>query len=216
MTDVTEENETYEETPTERPNTFENIEEEGDIAADYLRNCWILSPILMVILILRCGVTSARTWLFLTTKITMKNSANWLAVMGKCLRPLQELVRLSVLAASGNRSRLILMWQGIVQNAVNSWLMARQAVEKVRESGETPYEPAGRLYERKIVHDIVAEQDSTVSLRGRACPNTLLFLAPRYVEHTLTGKTRLPLNKSLVTVCAAGTALRRASGYQWY
>ena len=36
MTDVTEENETYEETPTERPNTFENIEEEGDIAADYL------------------------------------------------------------------------------------------------------------------------------------------------------------------------------------
>ena len=78
---------------------------------------------------------------------------------GQVLEALQELVRLSVLAASGNRSRLILDVAGYrAERREQLADAARQAVEEVRESGEDYHMNPLGAYERKIVHDIVAEQ----------------------------------------------------------
>ena len=68
-------------------------------------------------------------------------------------------MRLSVLAASGNRSRLILDIAGYrAQRREQLTEIALDAVEKVRASGEDFHlKPLG-AYERKVVHDVVAEQ----------------------------------------------------------
>ncbi len=202
MTDVTEENETYEETPTERPNTFENIEEEGDIAADYLEELLDIADIDGDIDI---EVRNQRTYLaVLNDEDNNEELRQLVGRNGQVLEALQELVRLSVLAASGNRSRLILDVAGYrAERREQLADAARQAVEEVRESGEDYHMNPLGAYERKIVHDIVAEQGLYSESEGRARPVTLLFRSRRYKwsTHPWMGKTRLPLNKSLVTVC---------------
>lgn len=157
MTDVTEENETYEETPTERPNTFENIEEEGDIAADYLEELLDIADIDGDIDI---EVRNQRTYLaVLNDEDNNEELRQLVGRNGQVLEALQELVRLSVLAASGNRSRLILDVAGYrAERREQLADAARQAVEEVRESGEDYHMNPLGAYERKIVHDIVAEQ----------------------------------------------------------
>ena len=77
---------------------------------------------------------------------------------GQVLEALQELTRLAVLTATGNRSRLMLDIGGYRagRRAVLSAL-GRTTAEQVRSSGEAARLEPMSPFERKIVHDAVAE-----------------------------------------------------------
>ena len=133
------------------------IEEEGDIAADYLEE---LLDIVDLDGDIDIEVRNQRIYLSVVNDDDGNEDLRHLVGRrGEVLDALQELVRLSVLAASGNRSRLILDIAGYrAQRREQLTEIALDAVEKVRVSGEDFHlKPLG-AYERKVVHDVVAEQ----------------------------------------------------------
>ena len=133
------------------------IEEEGDIAADYLEE---LLDIVDLDGDIDIEVRNQRIYLSVVNDDDGNEDLHHLVGRrGEVLDALQELVRLSVLAASGNRSRLILDIAGYrAQRREQLTEIALDAVEKVRASGEDFHlKPLG-AYERKVVHDVVAEQ----------------------------------------------------------
>lgn len=132
------------------------LEEEGDIAADYLEELLDIADIDGDIDI---EVRNNRTYLSVVTE--GDESEDLRALVGKngeVLDSLQELVRLSVLSATGNRSRLILDIAGHRANRANRLAtMAKDAIARVQETGEDEHLPPLGAYERKLVHDLVAE-----------------------------------------------------------
>ena len=133
----------------------QGFEDEGDIAADYLVELLDIADIDGDIDI---EVRNGRTYLSVVTEDG--NNTELAALVGEdgeVLDALQELVRLSVLAATGQRTRLIL---DIAEHRAGRQKalvdMAESAIARVKETGdEVHLEPLGS-YERKLVHDIVA------------------------------------------------------------
>lgn len=133
----------------------QGFEDEGDIAADYLEELLDIADIDGDIDI---EVRNGRTYLSVVTEDG--NNTELAALVGEdgeVLDALQELVRLSVLAATGQRTRLIL---DIAEHRTGRQKalvdMAESAIARVKETGdEVHLEPLGS-YERKLVHDIVA------------------------------------------------------------
>jgi len=77
---------------------------------------------------------------------------------GEVLEALQELTRLAVLSATENRSRLVLDINGYrSERSGELQKIAEDAVASVKESGETVALTPMSAYERKIVHDAVAD-----------------------------------------------------------
>ncbi len=77
---------------------------------------------------------------------------------GVVLEALQDLTRLAVLRATGRRSRLLLDVAGWRQQRREQIrLQATEAVATVQASGGPLSLPPMTAYERKIVHDVVAE-----------------------------------------------------------
>lgn len=145
------------ETPVEAEEIFDDeaFEDEGDIAADYLEELLDIADIDGDIDI---EVRNGRTYLSVVAEDGNKDELQALVGQnGEVLDALQELVRLSVLAATGNRTRLILdiadYRAGRQQALVD---LAEAAIAEVKETGEEVHlDPLGP-YERKLVHDIVA------------------------------------------------------------
>ena len=86
---------------------------------------------------------------------------------GEVLDALQELTRLAVLRETGERSRLMLDIGGhraTRRSAVEG--VARAAVERAQATGEPqPLQPMSP-FERKVVHDVVAEAGLTSDSEG--------------------------------------------------
>ena len=77
---------------------------------------------------------------------------------GEVLEALQELTRLAVLSATENRSRLVLDINGYrAERAGDLQKIAEDAVAAVKDSGEAVALAPMSAYERKIVHDAVAD-----------------------------------------------------------
>lgn len=75
---------------------------------------------------------------------------------GKVLEALQELTRLAVQAATGERSRLMLDVAGHrAERRAILEVSARRAIEQVRDSGEPVALDPMTAFERKVVHDEV-------------------------------------------------------------
>lgn len=133
----------------------QGFEDEGDIAADYLEELLDIADIDGDIDI---EVRNGRTYLSVVTEDGNNTElASLVGEDGEVLDALQELVRLSVLAATGQRTRLIL---DIAEHRAGRQKalvdMAETAIARVKETGdEVHLEPQGS-YERKLVHDIVA------------------------------------------------------------
>jgi spoIIIJ-associated protein len=129
---------------------MELLEREGDIAADYLEE---LLDIADLDGDLDMDVEGDRA----SVSIIGGDLGRLVGRNGEVLDALQELTRLAVLRATGERSRLMLDIGG--HRAKRREVLegtARDAVEKVRDTGEpvslTPMTP----FERKVVHDVVA------------------------------------------------------------
>lgn len=132
------------------------LEEEGDVAADYLEELLDIADIDGDIDI---EVRGGRTYL---SVVADESSDSGLTALvgtgGEVLDALQELTRLAVLSQTGSRSRLVLDINGYRgQRAKYLHALAEEAVAKVKSEGESVHLVPMSSYERKIVHDAVAD-----------------------------------------------------------
>jgi spoIIIJ-associated protein len=137
-------------------NKAARLDEEGDVAADYLEELLDIADIDGDIDI---EVRSGRTYISIVSEGTSDTGLGSLVGRdGEVLEALQELTRLSVLTATDTRSRLVLDVDGY-RNRRGQELtkIARDAVDTVKETGDDVALPPMSAYERKIVHDVVAD-----------------------------------------------------------
>ncbi|WP_144790460.1 R3H domain-containing nucleic acid-binding protein [Kocuria palustris] len=132
------------------------LEEEGEVAADYIEELLDLADLDGDIDI---EVRNGRTYLSVVTEDDDDSLDMLVGQDGEVLESLQELVRLAVLAGTEQRSRLVLDVAGYRKaRAEELREMARRTVQQVRDSGEPVHLEPLTPYERKIVHDVVAEE----------------------------------------------------------
>jgi len=136
--------------------SLDPLEEEGEVAADYLEELLDTADLDGDIDI---EVRDGRTYLSVVAEGEDGESLSALVGEdGEVLEALQELVRLSVLAATDRRSRLVLDIGGYrARRAAALQEMALEAVREARENGVRVHLEPLSAYERKIVHDVVAE-----------------------------------------------------------
>jgi spoIIIJ-associated protein len=127
------------------------LEEEGDIAADYLEE---LLDIFDLDGDIDIDVRGGRAYL----EVTAGANSNLRVISEpETVEALQELTRLAVQAKTNAFSRLILDVGGSRQARVNELTkVAQRAIDKVTSSGETFALKPMSSYERKIIHDLVS------------------------------------------------------------
>lgn len=137
------------------PPSARRLEEEGDIAADYVEELLDISDVDGDIDI---EVRSGRTYVSVIAADGDDRLRDLVGRDGKGLEALQELVRLAVLAATGVRSRLVLDIAGHrVARAIELEKIAQDAMNTVRDHGEPVHLNPMGAYERKVVHDVIAD-----------------------------------------------------------
>ena len=137
---------------TQVPKSVKALEEEGDIAADYLEE---LLDIFDLDGDIDIDVRGGRAYLEVTAG---SNSNLRLISEPETVEALQELTRLAVQAKTNSFSRLILDVGGSRQARVNELTkIAQRAIDKVTTSGETFALKPMSSYERKIIHDLVSD-----------------------------------------------------------
>ncbi len=133
-----------------RPKRRERLEQEGDIAADYLEE---LLEITDLDGDLDMDVEGDRA----TVSIVGANLPQLVGPQGEVLEALQELTRLAVYRETGERSRLMLDVSGHrAQRRTDLEVQAAEIVAQVKESGERASLEPMSPFERKVVHDVVA------------------------------------------------------------
>jgi len=136
---------------TPRPSKVERLENEGDIAADYLEE---LLDIADLDGDLDMDVEGDRA----AVSIVGADLQQLVGRDGEVLDALQELTRLAVYRETGVRSRLMLDISGFrAEKRRQLVAVAQEAVETVRGSGEPLSLEPMSPFERKVVHDAVAE-----------------------------------------------------------
>lgn len=131
------------------------LEEEGEIAADYLEELLDIADIDGDIDI---EVRSGRTYISIVAEDEVDNLDALVGADGEVLEALQELTRLAVLSATESRSRLVLDINGYRKERSGHLLkIAEQAAATVKETGQPVALEPMSAYERKIIHDAVAD-----------------------------------------------------------
>ncbi len=131
------------------------LEEEGDVAADYLEELLDIADIDGDIDI---EVRNGRTYISIVAEEESAGLEALVGTDGEVLEALQELTRLAVLSATESRSRLVLDINGYrAERAGDLQKIAEDAAAAVKESGEAVALAPMSAYERKIVHDAVAD-----------------------------------------------------------
>jgi spoIIIJ-associated protein len=127
-----------------------DLEQEGDIAADYLEE---LLDIADLDGDLDIDVEGDRA----AVSIVGADLQQLVGHNGEVLDALQELTRLAVYRETGDRSRLMLDVSGFrAEKRERLVELASEMVEKVRDSGEPVSLDPMTPFERKVVHDAVA------------------------------------------------------------
>jgi spoIIIJ-associated protein len=153
------------------PELAKRLEAEGDIAADYLEE---LLDIADLDGDLDLDVQGERA----AVSIVGADLSGLVGPAGEVLEALQELTRLAVFAATGERSRLMLDIAGYRERRRRDLeSLTDQAVERVRSSGEPERLPAMTPFERKVVHDTVARAGLVSDSEGVA-PQRCVVIRP--------------------------------------
>jgi len=133
-----------------RPGRRERLEQEGDIAADYLEELLEISDLDGD---LDMDVEGDRA----TVSIVGADLPQLVGDQGEVLEALQELTRLAVYRETGERSRLMLDVSGHrAQRRTALEEQAAKIVAEVKESGQKATLEPMSPFERKVVHDVVA------------------------------------------------------------
>ncbi len=143
-----------------RPGRRERLEQEGDIAADYLEELLEISDLDGD---LDMDVEGDRA----TVSIVGADLPQLVGDQGEVLEALQELTRLAVYRETGERSRLMLDVSGHrAQRRTALEEQATRIVAEVKESGEKATLEPMSPFERKVVHDVVAAAGLTSESEG--------------------------------------------------
>ncbi|GCE75304.1 Jag family protein [Cellulomonas biazotea] len=131
------------------------LEEEGEIAADYLEELLDIADLDGDIDI---DIDHGRAAVEIVSEDPEDRSLRRLAGRdGEVLDALQELTRLAVQTRTGERSRLMLDVAGFrAARRAELVAVAEEAIGRVRESGAAVSLAAMNPFERKVVHDAVA------------------------------------------------------------
>jgi spoIIIJ-associated protein len=143
-----------------RPSKVERLEQEGDIAADYLEE---LLDIADLDGDLDMDVEGDRA----AVSIVGADLAQLVGRNGEVLDALQELTRLAVYRETGERSRLMLDISG--HRAEQRRRLVELATEKialVKETGEQVSLTPMTSFERKVIHDAVSAAGLTSESEG--------------------------------------------------
>ncbi|MGE3194050.1 MAG: protein jag [Microbacteriaceae bacterium] len=146
---------------TEAEPTEQDLVEEGDLAADYIEELLDIADLDGDIDI---DARSGRAYV----SVTASGDAN-LRQLSKpdTVAALQELTRLAVQSKTGRFSRLILDVGGSRDaRAAELASLVEHAIAKIEDGAATASLPPMSSYERKIVHDLVAERGFTSESEG--------------------------------------------------
>ncbi|MGO2665407.1 Jag family protein [Mycetocola reblochoni] len=127
--------------------------DEGDIAADFIEEFLDIADLDGD---LEISVTNGRSYI----SVTAEGESN-LAVLSapETVNALQELTRLAVQSKTGEFSRLILDVDGSRQQRLRELeRLVDSAIAQLDSGAETAELPAMSSYERKLVHDVVADR----------------------------------------------------------
>ena len=132
------------------PDRIRQLEQEGDIAADYLEELLDIADLAGD---LDMDVEGDRA----AVSIVGADLSQLVGRDGEVLDALQELTRLAVYRETGERSRLMLDVSGYrAQKREELVALAEQTIARVRETGEPVSLDPMTPFERKVVHDAVA------------------------------------------------------------
>jgi len=143
-----------------RPSKVQRLEQEGDIAADYLEE---LLDIADLDGDLDMDVEGDRA----SVQIDGADLGQLIGRNGEVLEALQELTRLAVYRETGERSRLMLDVGGYrAEQRTRLVALAEKSIAEVKESGEPLSLDPMSAFERKVVHDAVAAAGLTSESDG--------------------------------------------------
>ena len=157
---VVEEVEAAESAPKKAPKSVAKLEEEGDIAADYLEALLDIADLDGDIDI---DVENGRASL----AIVGGKLSHLVGKDGEVLDALQELTRLAVQTSSGDRSRLMLDIDNFRANRRKELTaLAKKLGEEAKSTGrEIKLDPMN-AFERKIIHDTIQDMGLTSESEG--------------------------------------------------
>lgn len=144
------------------------LEEEGEIAADYLEELLDIADLGGDIDI---DVDHGRAAVAIVSEDSDEALDSLVGKKGEVLDALQELTRLAVQAKTGERSRLMLDVAGYRSNRRQELTaLAEEAIGRVRSDGQDVSLQPMNPFERKVVHDAVAAAELVSDSEG-AEPN---------------------------------------------
>ena len=154
-----------------RPSKVERLENEGDIAADYLEE---LLDIADLDGDLDMDVEGDRA----AVSIVGADLSQLVGGKGEVLDALQELTRLAVYRETGERSRLMLDVSGYrAEQRERLVVLATEKIAEVQSTGESVSLEPMTSFERKVVHDAVSAAGLTSESEG-AEPRRFVVILP--------------------------------------
>lgn len=142
------------------------LDEEGDAAADYLEELLDIADLDGDIDI---EIRGGRVYVSVLSEEGEADLGSLVGPQGRTLEALQELTRLAVLAGTGQRSRFVLDIDGYRGRRTDQLrTIAEEAIASVKADGEAVSLKPMSAYERKIVHDLVAEAGLVSDSEGEA------------------------------------------------
>jgi spoIIIJ-associated protein len=142
------------------PKSVAKLEEEGDIAADYLEGLLDIADLDGDIDI---DVENGRASL----AIVGGKLSHLVGKDGEVLDALQELTRLAVQTSSGDRSRLMLDIENFRANRRKELTaLAKKLGEEAKSTGEEIKLDPMNAFERKIIHDTIQDMGLTSESEG--------------------------------------------------
>jgi len=153
--------------------TAKQLEEEGDIAADYLEELLDITDLDGDIDI---DVRDGRAYLAVTAE---SDSNLRLISEPDTVEALQELTRLAVQVKTNSYSRLILDVGGSRQAKIDQLTkVVSKFIQKVQEGGEPQHLKPMSSYERKLAHDLIAEAGLSSESEGEGRDRHIVISKP--------------------------------------
>ncbi|MDT0307039.1 R3H domain-containing nucleic acid-binding protein [Streptomyces sp. DSM 44917] len=141
-------------TATEDTDVLSRLEQEGEIAADYLEGLLDIADLDGDI---DMDVETDRAAVSIISEGPARDLQKLVGRDGEVLEALQELTRLAVLRETGERSRLMLDIAGHrARKREKLTALGEQAAQQAKETGEPVKLKPMTPFERKVVHDAVA------------------------------------------------------------
>lgn len=159
----------------EAGDTLTRLEQEGEIAADYLEGLLDIADLDGDI---DMDVEADRAAVSIISDSTSRDLQKLVGRDGEVLEALQELTRLAVHRETGDRSRLMLDIAGFrARKREELTELGAKAVDEVKETGEPVKLKAMSPFERKVVHDAVAAAGLRSESEGEE-PNRCVVVLP--------------------------------------